>query len=158
MNGVVQSGADRKPLANATVRLHHVSGGKSAEIASATTPESGSFSVSSFSTEEIDAASTGESFYYATAVLGDDGVEQAGGHSSLHDHAPEARPGGELIVDMHRRGHQLSLSPFLREEDAHLFVLDPCCLLFHGPDQAICRRQFKGRNQLVHDFQHVRFT
>jgi hypothetical protein len=69
VNGVVQSGTDRKPLANATVKLHHVSGGQSAEIAQATTSESGSFFI-----EEIRALSTAQSFYYATAVLGDDGV------------------------------------------------------------------------------------
>jgi hypothetical protein len=67
VNGVVLSGADRRPLANATVSLHHVSGGQSSEIARTTTLESGSFA-----TDRL--ATSGDGFYYATAVLGDDGV------------------------------------------------------------------------------------
>jgi hypothetical protein len=65
MNGVVQSGADRQSIANATVKLHRVSGGQSTEIARATTLENGSFSA------EPIASTAEQNFYYATASLGD---------------------------------------------------------------------------------------
>jgi hypothetical protein len=65
MNGVVRSGSDRNPLANATVTLHHVSGGQSAEVARTTTSDSGSFSMAPV------VASSGDHFYYAIADLGD---------------------------------------------------------------------------------------
>lgn len=68
MNGVVQSGPERSRLSNATVKIHRVRGGRSSEIARATALDDGSF------TAEGDVSAAADDFYYATAVLGDDGV------------------------------------------------------------------------------------
>ena len=65
MNGIVRSGSDRNPLANASVTIHHVSSGQTTEVARATTEESGAFSA------EPIVSSSSQNFYYATAVLGD---------------------------------------------------------------------------------------
>lgn len=68
MNGVVQSGREGNALANATVRFHRVHGGISSEIARVTTAHDGSFSAAA------EAVSSGEEFFYVTAVFGDEGV------------------------------------------------------------------------------------